>query len=131
MELDCFDISASGLSAQRARLDLIAGNIANVETTRTPAGGPYRRLQPVFASRAGAPAGVDMIGVVVDPREPRRVYQPGHPDADAEGFVAYPNVNPVEEMVDLVSATRSYEANAAAFNAAKSMAQRALDLGRA
>ena len=129
--MDAFDISASGLSAQRQRLDVIAGNIANVETTRTPAGGPYRRLQPVFASRSANPGGVETIGVVADAREPRRVYQPGHPDADAEGFVAYPNVSIVEEMVDLVSATRSYEANAAAFNAAKTMAQRALDLARA
>ena len=129
--MDCFDISASALSAQRARLDVIASNIANVETTRTPTGGPYRRLQPVFASRTGGTAGVDMIGIAVDPRQPRRTYQPGHPDADAEGFVAYPNVNIVEEMVDMVSATRSYEANAAAFNAAKTMAQHTLDLGRA
>lgn len=129
--MDTFDISASGLSAQRARLDLIAANIANVETTRSPEGGPYRRRLPVFASRGGNPGGVDMIGVAADPRDPRRVYQPGHPDADSEGFVAYPNVNIVEEMVDLVSATRSYEANAAAFNAAKGMAQEALDLGRA
>jgi flagellar basal-body rod protein FlgC len=129
--MDGFDISASGLSAQRARLDLIAGNIANAETTRTPLGGPYRRLLCVFASRGSNPGGVDMIGSVRDGREPRRVYQPGHPDADADGFVAYPNVNIVEEMVDLVSAVRGYEANAAAFNAAKAMAQHALDLGRA
>jgi len=129
--MDSFDISAAGLSAQRARLDVIASNIANVETTRTPEGGPYRRLQPVFASRGGVAGGVDAIGFAEDARPPRRVYQPGHPDADADGFVAYPNVSIAEEMVDLVSATRSYEANAAAFNAAKSMAQRALDLGRA
>jgi flagellar basal-body rod protein FlgC len=128
--MDTFDVSASGLAAQRARLDLIAGNIANVETTRTSEGGPYRRRQVVFAAR-GEAGGVEVMGTVVDPREPRRVYQPGHPDADPEGFVAYPNVNIVEEMVDLVSATRSYEANAAAFNAAKGMAQRALELGRA
>jgi len=129
--MDSFDISASGLSAQRARLDVIASNLANAETTRTPAGGPYRRLLPVFASRTGNPGGVAVVGIAVDPRDPRRVYQPGHPDADPDGFVAYPNVNIVEEMVDLVSATRSYEANAAAYNAAKTMAQRALDLGRA
>jgi len=129
--VDSFDISASGLSAQRARLDVIANNIANVETTRTPEGGPYRRQQVVFASRGGNPGGVDMVGLVPDSREPRRVYQPGHPDADADGFVAYPNVSIVEEMVDLVSATRSYEANAAAFVAAKAMAQQALELGRA
>lgn len=129
--MDSFDISASGLTAQRTRLNVTAGNIANVETTRTPAGGPYRRLQPVFAARGRNPGGVEVVGIATDPRDPRRVYQPGHPDADAEGFVAYPNVKVVEEMVDLVSATRSYEANAAAFNAAKSMAQRALELGRA
>jgi flagellar basal-body rod protein FlgC len=129
--MDSFDISASGLSAQRARLDVIASNLANVETTRTPGGGPYRRLLPVFASRTRNPGGVAVVGIAVDPRDPRRVYQPGHPDADPDGFVAYPNVNIVEEMVDLVSATRSYEANAAAYNAAKTMAQRALDLGRA
>ena len=129
--MDSFDISASGLSAQRARLDIIASNLANAETTRTPGGGPYRRLLPVFASRTTSPGGVAVVGIAVDPRDPRRVYQPGHPDADPDGFVAYPNVNVVEEMVDLVSATRSYEANAAAYNAAKTMAQRALDLGRA
>jgi len=129
--MDCFDISASGLSAQRARLDIITSNIANVETTRTPGGGPYRRLQALFASRSSGAGGVEMLGSVLDPRDFRRVYQPGHPEADADGIVAYPNVNIVEEMVDLVSATRSYEANAAAFNAAKTMAQNALDLGRA
>jgi flagellar basal-body rod protein FlgC len=129
--MDCFDISASGLSAQRTRLDLIAGNLANVETTRAPGGGPYRRLLPVFGSRGGNPGGVEVMGTVADAREPRRVHQPGHPDADAEGFVDYPNVNVVEEMVDLVSAVRSYEANAAAFAAAKTMAQHALDLCRA
>ena len=129
--MDCFDISASGLSAQRARLDLITSNIANIETTRTPGGGPYRRLQALFASSSNGAGGVQMLGAVLDPRDFRRVYQPGHPEADANGIVAYPNVNIVEEMVDLVSATRSYEANAAAFSAAKSMVQNALDLGRA
>jgi flagellar basal-body rod protein FlgC len=129
--MDCFDVSASGLSAQRGRLDIIASNIANVETTRTPSGGPYRRLQALFASRTDGPGGVEMLGTVADARDLRRVYQPGHPDADSDGVVAYPNVNIVEEMVDLVSATRSYEANAAAFSAARTMAQYALDLGRA
>jgi len=129
--MDCFDISASGLSAQRGRLDIIASNIANVETTRTPTGGPYRRLQALFASRTDGPGGVELVNAVVDPRDFRRVYQPGHPEADADGVVAYPNVNIVEEMVDLISATRSYEANAAAFNVARAMAQNALDLGRA
>ena len=127
--MDSFDISASGLTAQRARLDLITNNIANVETTRTSEGGPYRRQQGVFATR-GEQGGVEMIGTVADGRAPRPVWNPGHPDADKSGFVQFPNVNIVEEMVDLVSATRSYEANAAAFNASKSIAQHALDLGR-
>ncbi len=129
--MDSFDISASGLAAQRARLNVIAANLANMETTRTDEGGPYRRRQVVFASRGGNPGGVEVAGVAADPREPRRVYQPGHPDADPQGFVAYPNVNLAEEMVDLVSATRSYQANAAAFNAAKAMVQHTLELGRA
>ena len=129
--MDSFEISASGLAAQRARLDVIAANIANMETTKTDEGGPYRRRQVVFSSRGGNPGGVQMIGVVADPRELRHVYQPGHPDANEQGFVAYPNVTLAEEMVDLVSATRSYQANAAAFNAAKTMAQHTLELGRA
>lgn len=129
--MDCFDVSASGLTAQRGRLDIIASNIANAETTRTPSGGPYRRLQALFAAQAAGAGGVELVGMVADGSEFRRAYQPGHPDADADGVVAYPNVNIVEEMVDLVSATRSYEANAAAFGAARTMAQYALDLGRA
>lgn len=139
------DISASGLTAQRLRLDIIANNLANAETTRTAQGGPYQRQVPLFAPReahafgaflgasAGTAAGgqgVRVVGIASDPTPPRRVYQPGHPDADTTGYVMYPNVNVVTEMVDMISASRAYEANAAAFEAAKSMALKALELGR-
>jgi flagellar basal-body rod protein FlgC len=127
------EVSASGLSAQRRRLDAIADNIANAETTRTERGGPYRRRQVVFeelASRELGQQGVRVREVTEDPRPPRMVYRPGHPDADADGYVAMPNVSIVEEMVDMISATRSYEANAAALNASKAMARKALELGR-
>lgn len=127
-----FDISASGLSAQRTRLDVIAGNIANAETTRTAEGGPYARRQVVFAEalKGSVGAGVEVVGVAVDPAPPNVVHDPGHPDAGPDGYVALPNVNVIEEMTDMVAATRSYEANVAAINAAKSMFQSALDLGR-
>lgn len=133
------DVSASGLTAERLRMDLIASNLANAETTRTPEGGPYRRLMAVlvpepvqpgkspFSRRGG---GVRVQAVIQDTSPPRLVYQPDHPDANAEGYVAYPNVNPVTEMVDLITATRAYEANVAAFNAAKGMALKALEIGR-
>ncbi len=127
------DTSASGLAAQRRRLDAIADNIANAETTRTQQGGPYQRKHVVFeeiASRELGEQGVRVSEVTEDPRPPRLVYNPGHPDADANGYVAMPNVNIVEEMVDMISATRSYEANAAALNASKAMARKALELGR-
>ncbi|MGE5588576.1 MAG: flagellar basal body rod protein FlgC [Clostridia bacterium] len=147
-----FRISATGLAAERLRMDVIANNIANVNTTRTEDGGPYRRRQAVFqalAARLGrggagtsgplgagqraaeAPGqGVAVVGIVEDPSPPRMVYDPGHPDADARGYVAMPNVDPVRELVDMISATRAYEANVTALNAAKTMAMRALDIGR-
>ena len=152
-----FDIAASGLTAQRLRLDLIANNLANVNTTRGPDGGPYRRLVPVFQERAlpfwqvlqqrwaagtgaagpgsspapAAPAaGVRVAAIVPDPAPFRMVYDPGHPDAGPDGYVAYPNVDPLVEMVNLVAATRAYEANVAVFNAARAMALRALEIGR-
>lgn len=151
--LRAMDASASALTAERLRLELIAQNLANAYTTRTPGGGPYRRQVPVFAPRAAfpdvlraawwrglgvgavgtswpVPQGVQVVGVAQDPSPLRRVYDPTHPDADAEGFVTLPNVDPVREMVELVVATRAYEANVAAFNAAKYMALRALELGR-
>ncbi|HEX6971622.1 MAG TPA: flagellar basal body rod protein FlgC, partial [Limnochordia bacterium] len=140
------DIAASGLTAQRVRLDTISNNLANAETTRTEAGGPYRRQVPVFAARQNettrfviprpafaradeaAPLsagwGVRVVAVLPDPSPPRLVYDPHHPDADASGYVAMPNVNPVTEMVDLISATRAYEANVTVITAAKAMAQR-------
>ena len=184
-----FDIAASGMTAQRLRLDLIASNLANVDSTRTPQGGPYRRLVPVFQERAvpfaqllrqraaaatggvepavppaaaggasgvaaarggplaapsgawrlpgrtglggpGAPGGVQVAAVVADPAPPRLVYDPGHPDAGPDGYVAYPNVDPLVEMVNLLAATRAYEANVAVFSAARTLALRALEIGR-
>ncbi|MGI6147945.1 MAG: flagellar basal body rod protein FlgC [Firmicutes bacterium] len=137
-----FRISASGLTAERLRMDTIANNLANAETTRTPEGGPYRRQVPVFApilSQAMGPGrpgqgqsgeGVRVVAIVSDESPPRLVYDPQHPDADGDGYVAMPNVNVVREMVDLVSATRAYEANITALNAAKQMALKALEIGR-
>ncbi len=127
--MSSIDISASGLNAQRLRLDLVAENLANVETTRTAEGGAYKRLQAVLEADATT-GGVQVSSVKADDSAPQRVYKPGHPDADAEGYVAMPNVNPIEEMVDLVSATRAYEANVTALNASKAMTQKALDIGR-
>ena len=131
------EISASGLSAQRRRLDIIANNIANANTTRTPDGGPYRRQQVLFTPHleemgggVTRPAGVELPETVIDPSPPRSVYDPGHPDADPRGYVMMPNVNPVREMVDMIAATRAYEANATAMGAAKSMALKALEIGK-
>jgi flagellar basal-body rod protein FlgC len=141
---DALKTSASGLSAQRLRMNLISGNLANANTTRTPEGGPYRRKDLVLAAapegrsfadvlkaqQAGTPVVVAPVAVVEDDRPPLQKYDPGHPDADADGYVALPNVNVIEEMVNLLTASRSYEANIAAVRAAKSMAQRALEIGR-
>ncbi|MEW6523413.1 MAG: flagellar basal body rod protein FlgC [Bacillota bacterium] len=137
--------SASGLTAERLRMDVIAGNLANANTTRTEEGGAYRRRVPLFAQRplqagsgvglgrltpdAGV-AGVRVTGVVLDPSPLRREYQPGHPDAGPDGYVELPNVEVVREMVDLMTASRAYEANATAVDVAKQMAMRALDIGR-
>jgi flagellar basal-body rod protein FlgC len=126
--MSSIDVSASGLTAQRRRLDVIANNIANSETTRTARGGAYKRQQVVFSLNQD---GVDVSGVIEDQTPGKQVYRPGHPDADAKGFVTMPNVNVMEEMVDMVSATRSYEANASAVEAAKDMARKALELGKA
>lgn len=135
--ISSLDISASGLSAQRQRLDVIANNIANAGTTRTAQGGPYQREQVVFSAHmeylgigAAQPAGVDPPTIVADPTPSKQVYEPGHPDANAQGYVQMPNVNVVQEMVDMVSATRAYEANVTAMNAAKAMSVKALELGR-
>jgi flagellar basal-body rod protein FlgC len=139
-----FAISASGLRAERLRLDVIASNLANASTTRTAEGGPYKRRNVVFVSEPlesdfaatiealaeeGAREGVRVADVIEDTSPPRMVFEPGHPDANAEGFVAYPNVNPVAETVDLLAATRAYEANVQAVNATKRMAEAALSIG--
>ena len=138
-------ISGSALTAERLRLDIIANNLANVNSTRTAEGGPYRRQVTVFAPRGEQVQwmfpglepegtfkgrGVRVVGVVQDQSPFKRLYNPGHPDADASGYVMMPNVNTVTEMVDLLAATRAYEANVAAISATKQMAQRALDIGR-
>ena len=133
-------IGASGLSAQRTRVDLATSNIANAETTRGPDGQPYRRLDPVLEAvpfdavlGSAAPEGsaaVKVAQIAVDSEPGRRVYSPSHPDADADGFVTLPNVDPIHEVVNLMSASRSYEANATAVETLKGMAQRALDIAR-
>jgi flagellar basal-body rod protein FlgC len=137
------DAAASGMTAERLRMDVIANNLANVNTTRTAEGGPYRRQIVVFAPRAGGSAfgqmlaanleggaGVRVVGITRDSSPPKMVYEPNHPDANADGYVAMPNVNVVAEMVDMMTATRAYEANVTAVNAAKGMAMKALEIGR-
>ena len=139
-------ISASALSAERLRMDVTAENLANAQTTRTEGGGPYKRKEVVLESAgrggfaqalagaqtsAGGPAGgVRVSGIVEDPSADRLVHDPSHPDADANGYVRMPNVNPVTEMVDLISASRSYEANVTAMQTAKQMFTKTLDLLR-
>jgi len=139
-----FGIAASALHAERLRLDVIASNLANANTTRTAEGGPYVRRNVVFQaqpaesafgatlealSEDAAKQGVRVADVVDDPTPPRMVFDPGHPDANKDGYVAYPNVNPVTEMVDLMAATRAYEANVQSVNATKKMAEAALSIG--
>ncbi|TAK26879.1 MAG: flagellar basal body rod protein FlgC [Chloroflexota bacterium] len=134
--LGALGISGSGLTAERLRMDVISSNIANAESTRTQRGGPYRRQQVVFTPLANpgnlAPGGrgVRVSSIVESQDPPRLVYEPGHPDAGPDGNVAYPNVDISTEMVDLLSASRAYEANVTVLNAAKSMAQRALTIVR-
>jgi flagellar basal-body rod protein FlgC len=136
-------IGASGMAAQRTRAELLVENLANAETTRTPEGGPYRRKDAVFQSgpvgspfssvfddEVSSPGGVMVSQVVTDTRDPERRYLPGHPDADANGYVAFPRINPAEDMVDLMGASRNYQANVAAIGAVKDMIQRSIDLLR-
>ncbi|OYT74129.1 MAG: flagellar basal body rod protein FlgC [Armatimonadetes bacterium JP3_11] len=126
-------VSSSGLSAERLRMDLIADNLANANTTRTPNGQPYQRKVAIFqpiTPTPRMPGGVRVAQIAFDTTPPRLVYEPGHPDADANGYVAYPNVDIVHEMVDMITASRAYEANIQAFNAAKNMFLRTLDIGR-
>ena len=142
------EVSASGLSAQRTRINIISQNLANAHTTRTVEGGPYRRKITVFKAQpftnhleramdlppyppGGDPRrGVKVERVEDDPAPFKRVYDPNHPDADKEGYVNLPNVEMVTEMVDLINANRSYEANVTAVNTSKSMAMKALEIGR-
>jgi flagellar basal-body rod protein FlgC len=135
------EVSGSALSAERWRAEVVSANMANAETTRTPQGGPYRRQLVVFRTRSlphfpmllagmhsGSAPGVEVDRVVADASPLPRRYEPGHPDADSSGYVTYPNVNPVMEMTDLLSAVRAYQLNAAAVQAAKSMIEQSLQI---
>jgi flagellar basal-body rod protein FlgC len=136
--------SFSGLQAQRARMDVIASNLAHADVTRTPEGGPYIRKEVVFAALPQTPSFADVlhsqlgpgvsevrvVDIVQAPEATRLEYDPAHPDANAQGYVAYPNINMLQEMADLIAASRLYEANVTAINAAKDMGLRALQIGR-
>lgn len=135
-------IGASALKAQRTRLNAIGSNIANIDTTRTPEGGPYRKREVVFQSntkdfathmgvrqRDGI-SGVEVSQIRAKAGSPKMVYNPGHPDADAEGIVAMPNIDLMEEVADMMSATRAYEANVTVVRSAKRMALKALEIGQ-
>ena len=143
--LSSFDISASGMTAERQRLDIASENIANTETTRTASGEAYRRKMVVLEevpstsfrtrfnsllNRTASKGGVKVTQIIEDQRDLNPVYNPDHPDANEEGYVMMPNVDLVKETVDGMAATRAYEANITAFNAMKLMAQRALDIGK-
>jgi len=137
-------VSASGMTAQRQRAEVLVENIANADTTRTANGGPYRRQDVVFeaqnvgqpfssvfqAQLENQPQGVAISQMVVDQSEPDRRYLPGHPDADKDGYVLFPKMNPAEDMVDLMGASRSYQANVSAISAVKDMINRSMDLFR-
>ena len=131
---DALNVSASGMSAERLRMDVIASNLANANTTRGANGLPYRRQEVILQERSASfgevLGGVMVAGIVDDPTPPRRVYDPGHPDADKDGYVTMPNVNPVTEMVDLITSSRGYEANVTAMNAAKQMFTKTFDVLR-
>lgn len=141
--LSGMDISASGLTAQRLRMDVISDNIANIDTTRTEDGTPYRRKYVVFRERDdnfaevmrngkaenGLNAGVNVVEIGEDGSEFKMVYDPTNPEANEDGYVAHPNVDVAQEMVDIMSAYRSYEANITAFNAYKDMAVKSLEIG--
>ncbi len=134
------DVAASGLTAQRGRMNVIASNLANAQTTRGADGLPYKRLDPVFVSRPVAPGSFDAVlrnvhevqlqGVRPDSTPGQLVYDPGHPDANAAGYVQYPNVNVVTEMVNLMTASRAYEAGVSSIESLKSMAREAIKIGQ-
>jgi flagellar basal-body rod protein FlgC len=142
-----FAISGAGMAAQRERMSVISGNLANTETTRTPEGGPYRRrdilfqavpaqgefadiLSESFFDHPGGLLSVEVAGIRQSARAPRQIFDPSHPDANGDGYVALPDINAIEELVDLMSAVRSYEANLTAYNATKGLVRRLLEIGR-
>jgi flagellar basal-body rod protein FlgC len=141
---DAIHASSSGLSAQRLRMNLISGNLANINTTRTRGGGPYRRKEAIFAARPLEESFKKILAdrqmkqlsivmvdrIIEDSNSPVMKHDPQHPDADEKGYVAMPNINVMEEMVNMISATRGYEANVTALKAAKDMASRALEIGK-
>jgi flagellar basal-body rod protein FlgC len=135
------EVSASGLSAERTRMNTIASNLANAHTTRTASGGPYKRIDPVFEAElidrthagdavSGAVSTVKVARIVQDSRQGQLVYEPGHPDANPQGYVEYPNVNVVEEMVNMLQASRAYEAGVTSIDSVKGMAKSAIEIGR-
>lgn len=128
---NCFNVSSSGLASQRQRLDVIASNIANINTTRTPEGGPYKRKDVAFSEilsdEFGRFGGVALEEVETG-SEPRKVFDPSHPDAAADGYVSYPDIDLVSEMVDMIHATRAYEANIQVLTSAKSMITKSFEL---
>lgn len=142
-----FSISGAGMSAQKTRMTVVASNMANTETTRTPEGGPYKRrdvllqavpptdgfassLEANFSERIDEPQAVEVAGIKQSSRPPRKNFDPHHPDAGEDGYVSLPDINIMEETVDMMSAVRSYEANLTAFNTTKSLIRRLLDLSR-
>lgn len=143
--LSGFRIAGSGMAAQRQRMNTISSNIANINTTKTPEGGPYRRKDVVFESMEDIKSFGDIVGVnspesethrvqvtdvIYDQKAPLMKYEPNHPDANEDGYVAYPNINLMEEMTNMIQASRSYEANVQAIQASKDMALSALEIGR-
>jgi len=126
------EISASGMSAERVRLNVIASNIANSRVTRSAQGGPYRRKEVIFATCLDEKmkGQVEVVGIFPDPSPFKMIYDPSHPDADNQGFVAMPNVDIALEMIDMIASTRAYEANLTAFKYAQDMARKALEIGR-
>ena len=133
-----FSIGAAGLSAQRVRVETLASNLVNARSTRTAEGGPYQRRSPVFSAEPVATSFADTLGralrtvrvdrIVADQSPPLLRFEPGHPDADAAGFVAYPDINPIKEMTDLISASRSYEASVTVIKGVREMGSAALQI---
>jgi flagellar basal-body rod protein FlgC len=137
--LSSMNVSASGMSAQRTRMNVVSSNLANINTTRTPEGGPYKRKDVILSAvpvqdsfgkvleeNISAPK---VVAITNDQSEPQKIYDPSHPDADPSGYVSMPNVNLMKEMVDMLSATRAYEANSTVISTIKGMAQKAIDIG--